>query len=493
MFFRAIHEDNLPTVRIAEVHLENFKSVKNGTIVFNCGRKFVEYGTRPDILGLYGQNGSGKTSLIEAISILRYALSGESIPEVYVDCIDVSSDYALLSFVFDFQYPIGNEYESNNDKRKIYYSFKIARAEAEEHKGVQIFFDKELEEFLVPSFKKRIKLYDEILQVSGTINGKRKIKQPFCDTSVKGSLIEPASKAKMLVGDMEEEISHKIYANREIAEMNSQSFVFHSKMMQVYKASGNYSPYYQMLLELQYFARYYLYVIDTKSIQFGQNFVLPILARKKAYNMRVIPYPIQKPIPLSDEMYIDLCKRFESMSIVLEEVVPGLQIKVREINVTKDTDGDDVHTVELLAVRNGREIPLRCESDGVRKLISTLSLLIAVYNHRSVTVAYDEFDSGIFEYLLGEILQVLQSSGKGQFIFTSHNMRPLEVLDRNYVWFTSTDPDNRYVRINGLSETNNLRKVYYREITLQEHYDNLYSETKRNKIVSAMRKAGGEN
>ena len=223
-------------------------------------------------------------------------------------------------------------------------------------------------------------------------------------------------------------------------------------------------------------------------MQFGQNLLLPILAQTG-----VMFYPIGKMVKLPDELYFELCKRFKSMSIVLEEVVPGLQLKVREISMTQDDDGDNIHKVELLAVRNGRELPLRCESDGVRKLISTLSLLIAVYNHRSVTVAYDEFDSGIFEYLLGEILQVLQSSGKGQFIFTSHNMRPLEVLDRNYVWFTSTDPDNRYIRINGLSGTNNLRKVYYREITLQEHYDNLYSETKRNKIISAMRKAGGED
>ena len=74
------HSKNLPTIRITEITLENFKSVKHGKIVFNCGKKFIPYGTQSDILGLYGQNGSGKTSLIEALSILKHLMSGVPVP-----------------------------------------------------------------------------------------------------------------------------------------------------------------------------------------------------------------------------------------------------------------------------------------------------------------------------------------------------------------------------------------------------------------------------
>lgn len=66
----------------------------------------------------------------------------------------------------------------------------------------------------------------------------------------------------------------------------------------------------------------------------------------------------------------------------------------------------------LTAYRDGKELPLRDESDGVRKIISVLSLIIAVFNEQSVTVAIDEFDAGIFEYLLGEILQSMEESEK---------------------------------------------------------------------------------
>lgn len=157
-----------------------------------------------------------------------------------------------------------------------------------------------------------------------------------------------------------------------------------------------------------------------------------------------------------------------------------------------DKDGNPATVMMLTAYRDGKELPLRDESDGVRKIISVLSLIIAAFNQKSVTVAIDEFDAGIFEYLLGEILQALEESGKGQFIFTSHNLRPLEVIDKKFLYFTTTNPDNRYIRLKNISATNNLRDTYFREIILCEQEEEIYNKTKRFKIIAALKKAGGE-
>ena len=145
----------------------------------------------------------------------------------------------------------------------------------------------------------------------------------------------------------------------------------------------------------------------------------------------------------------------------------------------------------LVAYRDGKELPLRDESDGVRKIISVLSLITAAFNEESVTVAIDEFDAGIFEYLLGEILQAMEESGKGQFIFTSHNLRPLEVIDKKFIYFTTANPQNRYIRLKNVAVTNNLRDMYFREILLNEQAEKIYNRTKRFKIISALKKAGG--
>ena len=150
-----------------------------------------------------------------------------------------------------------------------------------------------------------------------------------------------------------------------------------------------------------------------------------------------------------------------------------------------------IKATHMEAAPDGRvHMPFRYESDGIRKIVSVLSLIIDAYNEQSCTIAIDELDAGVFEYLLGEVLQTFQESGKGQFIFTSHNLRPLEVISKDYIYFTTTNPRNRYIRMKGIGSSNNLRNTYFREIVVGEQDEELYRNTKRFKIVSAFRKAG---
>ncbi len=60
------------SVRIVSISLENFKNVKKGSICFENKRK--DY--KASILGVYGQNGSGKTALIDAMALLKLVLCG---------------------------------------------------------------------------------------------------------------------------------------------------------------------------------------------------------------------------------------------------------------------------------------------------------------------------------------------------------------------------------------------------------------------------------
>lgn len=481
------HSENLPTIRVTEITLENFKSVRHGKIVFHCGKKFIPYGTQSDILGLYGQNGSGKTSLIEALSILKYLMSGASVPDEYADCIDVAAEYAALTFCFEFQYPDQGGYPTNNDVRRVVYSLKLSKVAKESVDTPHVYVDDESLDEFVPVSSFRVKVFDEVLKMSGTVCGQPTQLKPFCDTSKERSYIEPLTKARLLVGPLDEKKRVQLGVNKSLAETQSLSFVFMGKMMKLYRENSGYSVYYQTLAELRLWAKSYLFVVDSKSTGLVRlNLMLPIFV-----NNQIQIVPTGRRFDCSEEAFEDMKACFRSLSIVLTQIVPGLTVEVMDHGQTLLKEGGIGRVAELVARRGDITIPLRCESDGVRKLISTLNLLIMVYNQQSTTVAYDEFDAGVFEYLLGEILQVLQSSGKGQFIFTSHNMRPLEVLSRDYIWFTTTDPDDRYTRLVGLGETNNLRRVYYREIAMHENYDNLYSETKRNLIVSAMRKAGG--
>ena len=81
-------------VRIENIKIENFKNVKMGQISLKNNRKNY----KASILGIYGQNGSGKTALIDAIMLLKLALCGNSIPSEYADYINVDGKYATISY-----------------------------------------------------------------------------------------------------------------------------------------------------------------------------------------------------------------------------------------------------------------------------------------------------------------------------------------------------------------------------------------------------------
>lgn len=153
-------------------------------------------------------------------------------------------------------------------------------------------------------------------------------------------------------------------------------------------------------------------------------------------------------------------------------------------------DGKISKQIQLMSLKNNKEIPFRYESEGIKKIVSILQLLIVVYNNPSITVAVDELDGGVFEYLLGEILSIISEKGKGQLIFTSHNLRPLETIDKGFIAFTTTNPYNRYIRLTNVKGTNNLRDFYYRDIVLGEQSEQVYNPTNNYEIALAFREAG---
>ncbi len=179
------------------------------------------------------------------------------------------------------------------------------------------------------------------------------------------------------------------------------------------------------------------------------------------------------------------------MNVLLSQLVPGLLLKIRKLEPVISKDGREKVKVQLMSSKDGREIPFRYESEGIKKIVAVLQLLIAVYNQKSITVAIDELDSGVFEYLLGEILKIISEQGEGQLIFTSHNLRPLEPLDKGFVAFTTVNPSNRYTRITGMKDNQNLRDFYFRDIVLGGQEEPLYEPTNNSEIALAFREAWG--
>lgn len=487
MFISDEHGDRLPTVRIHKAVLRHFKSVDYGEITFDCAKQYIPMGTQSDILGIYGQNGSGKTAFIEALSILKSVMGGNKVNSIYADCITKGTDHSELEFTFDLQYPT-----ELITIKKVVYSFCIRVEHLDEINSEykKALKDTNLDEigeaFDTEVFKRRIVIYNERLSIGGDIDGEKKKLQLVIDTSFVEGVFGPAPKRKLFYKPSKQ-IINTLKVKKQLAAERSQSFIFCDDTLQLFFEQER-TSYQEVLFELNFFAGKFFTVIDTKSTGMIQlNFAVPLWVDP---GHGVILINTMKPEGYSLKAFNTIKKILASMSNVLCQLVPGMRIDLKEVSAIILQNGKEGKCAEVVIARDGIELPLRCISDGARKLISILCLLISAYNEKSVTIAIDELDAGIFEYLLGEILQIFEESGKGQLIFTSHNLRPLEVINKKFIYFTTTNPENRYIRLKNVGASNNLRNLYFREILLGEQDEEIYKATKKQKIVAAFRKAG---
>ena len=185
------HSARLPVVRITKIVLQDFKNVEYGEIDFHCGKYFVPYGTQADILGLYGQNGSGKTALIEALYILKQLLRGSKVQNLFSECINKNAESAKLSFQFEMQYEDGRI-------RKAMYEFCM-RAEdnaIDSESGLG-----DTQDFSsLPFSSQRIYIFNEVLSMSGTFHGTDQRMNPVIDTTGDERPFGPKSRHKFMIG-----------------------------------------------------------------------------------------------------------------------------------------------------------------------------------------------------------------------------------------------------------------------------------------------------
>ena len=462
-------------VRLTYIKLTNFKNIKSGEISLD---NIPEYNA--NLIGVYGQNGSGKTALIEAIDLLSYLLKGRRIPEHFADFINIQNAEAELEFHFECAF------ESERYQAQYSAILKAVRIESESNIA-----DEE-------NTRRRPVVCNEKLKFAYQNDaGVKNSLQTMINTD-SDSVFIPETKFALLVGKGRE-VNKNLLVAKEIASRESRSFLFSPELLGTIRKnteihdSGDFRINYRLLERLVLYGNTELFVINTSHSGLISLNLLPLSFRFETENEGFIgdvAIMIAGATVIPKKVFKDVSMIIGSMNIVLQQIVPGLTIKVRDYGEQSLQNGASGERIELMSVRGGNELPLQYESEGIKKILSILQLLIVVYNKKSITVAVDELDSGIFEYLLGELLKIISEQGKGQLIFTSHNLRPLETLDKKCIVFTTTNPENRYVRMQQVKTNNNLRDFYYRDISLGTQAESLYDFTDNARIGKAFRKAG---
>lgn len=453
-------------VRLSSFTLKNIKNVKSGTVYMPSAHEKKKALGRAEILGIYGQNGSGKTAIIDALFYLQQIMIGMELDQSIIDYIDVDVDHAEMIAEFtifgsDITYEVG------------YNLFLKVR-------DGMVVIDR------------------EFLNCAITQNDKRTNKNTFMDYSSldTDNLFKPRKRLEELVGK-DKEIKTDLIVAKKLAQKSNCSYIFGESSREIFNMAintdfGKYTTVINVLFE---FAVKDLFVIrNTHSGMITANVLLPMAFRYENNSIGAkgdFAIPLMQPAILNEEMKDLLVKVVEQINMVLYTIIPGMSIEVRDYGKQALDSGEDGWKVELMSVRKEKKpIPIRMESEGIIKIISILNVLIQAFGNPSICLAIDEFDAGIFEYMLGELLDVFEKSAKGQLIFTSHNLRALEMLDKESIMFSTVNPENRYIHMKNVKESNNLRSMYIRSITLGGQDEVIYEETDSLKIARAFRKAG---
>jgi AAA15 family ATPase/GTPase len=463
-------------VRLYSIELENIKNVRYGKVAMPIFEVQSSYEIRAAILGIYGQNGSGKTAVIDAMYFLQKILAGESLDKEMSEYIENSSTTAKIT----------TKYRLYNDEKMYDIHYTIVLKKAENQHVV-------LEQEILSSssrndhIKEKMKVFMDYTRRDGNIAFIPQKRHQEVISNHKNGRKESSNRAVELI------------VAKKLAIKSNCSFIFgeYSRVIFLEEYHNDFNEASMIIQSLFQFGSQELFVIrNTNSGVISANLLLPISFRyfekgKDGSGIKgSIAISLHETTIVSSENVEMLEQVINQINMVLYTIIPGLKIGIEDYGVQLTNQGEPGQKIELFTQRDHIKIPIRMESAGIIKIISILNAIIQAFDDASIFLAIDELDAGVFEYLLGELLDVFGNHAKGQMIFTSHNLRALEMLNKKSILFSTTNPDNRYIHIQNVKNISNLRDEYLRSISLGGQKEEIYADTDKLKIARAFRKAG---
>lgn len=467
--------NDIGIVRLEGFKIKNFQNIESGEINFSEAKKIqrgdIDEDDFKNIIGLYGQNGSGKTGCLNALRVLQCLLSGSYLNSYFNGFVMIDKEDFSISA--DFLIKINNGY--------YYINYDVT-------------INKNRNALLVSEEKLSIKNYSNNL---GSVSYKYEIEK-----GINNSFLNLLSKGTKSIY----EYIAKYESNGLTNISGPFSTIFNPKLYEliVKKENNKFGIYVDVIRALRVFAisRFAIYSINyfNETDQVGIRFRF----KEESFNEQndscelkcgdiFVPFKAQNK--LKKDIFMAFEKTILKINKVLPSIVPNfcVEIKFSDENIMNNKYNTDDVSFFLIGKRNGKEIPLQYESNGIKKIISILSGLIEAYTSEGCLMAIDEIDSGIFEYLLGELVYAFDNFANGQLIFTSHNMRILEKISYKNVFFTTTNSKKAFVQLKNVKENNNLRDLYYRYLINGDNEGNEFFDLiKTEDLVSSLGTTDGD-
>ena len=125
----------------------------------------------------------------------------------------------------------------------------------------------------------------------------------------------------------------------------------------------------------------------------------------------------------------DVKSQYEKEIGKIEKLIKVFRPDLKHIDLHfNNIGGDKLSCKKTLVYNNGEFVDLEYESTGVKKLVRLFNVLNSV--DKGGVVFIDEFDANIHDVYLCKLIEYFADFSNGQLIFTTHNLGPMEVLDK---------------------------------------------------------------
>lgn len=461
--------------RIQSIEINNFKNVSYGKILFSdYGKNNQNF--EKNITAVYGQNGSGKTALIDAIELVKSIVLGRTLRKNISNYIKKGFDRSSINISFYFKdnqeesiisYSVIFGYNENNENNVVILDEQIKSKECLNNVWVNnteiIHYNSESKPFSIsPKY-----LYNELT----------------------------CTAEQALELGVAQSLSQRVDPNSDTNNFIATSLIFSKSFLKLLETVKTKSRIEILLKKIRAFCVNNLLIVNDKAFGgIAENIhAIPIYIKQKIKNVMVIgriPIEIYKSTRIPSELFPFYQNFLKQINVVIPTIIPGITLRMTGIEEKYLPDGTSEKIFSMVTVRNNQEISLEYESAGVKKILCILSSLISTFNNSDMCFVVDELDSGIFEYLIGQIITVFKEDAKGQLIFTSHNLHILELLDTKSIIITKFGGDNCYGKLPNVQTNNNKRLLYLKQIELSNGEDGfIYNKTNQYEMSYAFERA----